>query len=356
MNIIDVYSSTFERFGVIDVPYSLVLVERYDESGEIEVHVPVTLPVLPYLIPGQFLFVPDESDMVLIIEDVNPEYTDTEGEKLIIKGHCAKSILKSRVIQEPKLFSGNAQDIVLGLLDDHFISPENPNRTVDLLEYTVSTDPNVTSVIYENHFEVATVYDIILDICKKNSLGMKIVLTSNKKLSFSLYSGTDRSHEQTENPRVVFSRDFDNVITSSYYLSTVDYKNLIRVKTTDVDPSLMLVDVYSGTEPSGLNRKEGYLEMSAPTVPDGDPPLTNQEVEEVIHQKGASSLYELRPRGIFDGDFDINGIFKYGEDFFLGDLVQCNIAEKKTKTRIVERVFTIGQDGVSDQVAFDFDL
>ena len=83
-------------------------------------------------------------------------------------------------------------------------------------------------------------------------------------------------------------------------------------------------------------------------------PLTNNEVLSIITTRGDEILDTWKSVGLFEGDFDIHGNFKYGIDFFMGDIVQCNLEGRNVKARIIELVRSYSVEGLKTYVAFDF--
>ena len=57
---------------------------------------------------------------------------------------------------------------------------------------------------------------------------MKLDL-QNKKFVFELYQGIDRSFAQNTVPFVVFSQDFENLVTSTYQENGANVKNVLQV-------------------------------------------------------------------------------------------------------------------------------
>ncbi len=95
------------------------------------------------------------------------------------------------------------------------------------------------------------------DFVRKNNIGFKIVLTDENKFAFSLYAGVDRSYEQTENPYVVFSPNFENIINSNYYSSRASFRNVTLVAGEGEGAARRTAIVGSA---SGLGRRELFTD------------------------------------------------------------------------------------------------
>lgn len=90
------------------------------------------------------------------------------------------------------------------------------------------------------------------------------------------------------------------------------------------------------------------------TMPWRAPPLTDAEVLTIITTRGRQRVEEDKTVGLFEGDFDIQGNFKYGVDFFMGDVVQCDLEGKNVKARVIELVRSYSTEGEKSYVAMDF--
>lgn len=354
MTDIVVLNPDLEQILILDTYYSLLWVERFDEAGEFELVLPLAFSSAPELSVDNLIAIP-RSEYLMIIEDINPTVDADSGDRLIIKGTSSEIMLDWRVIEDVLYLNGPLQDELLALVTDNFVTPTNALRTIDTVETEVNADiPGATTI--QTVYPDGQIYTIIREVCIEAGLGFKFRLSETRKLVFSLITGTDRSHEQLVNPRIVFSAEYDNVISSSYYLASSGRKNVVLMVTEDSDPSLQRVIVYGSTEPSGISRRETYREITSPRDVTGGPTLTIPEALTVIEQKGSEELQILKPKGVYDGEMDVERIFKYGQDFYLGDYVQCVIEGENVKSRIIERALTIDEDGGStDYVSFDFE-
>ena len=108
-------------------------------------------------------------------------------------------------------------------------SPSIADRKISNFVFVPSTDPKITSLKIDNQYTGDCLYDVVKGLCEENNIGFKIVLTDENKFAFSLYAGVDRSYEQTENPYVVFSPNFENIINSNYYSSRASFRNVTLV-------------------------------------------------------------------------------------------------------------------------------
>ena len=68
------------------------------------------------------------------------------------------------------------------------------------------------------------------DIALTSEIGIRALLDiQNKLIKFDVYEGLDRTQGQAINPRVIFSREFENVLSQEYTDSLNNYKNVALV-------------------------------------------------------------------------------------------------------------------------------
>lgn len=100
-------------------------------------------------------------------------------------------------------------------------------------------------------------YEVISDICQEQDVGFRVLLDDKNNFIFSLYMGLDHSRDQYENEYVIFSPEFNNVVSSRFKEDTTTYKNVVYALTTNEDES----DMEFGAG-SGLIRREMALDKS----------------------------------------------------------------------------------------------
>jgi len=100
------------------------------------------------------------------------------------------------------------------------------------------------------------------EISKATGLGFNLQLDlSAKKLNFVVIPGVNRVASQSTNGRVIISTDFDSLKTGSIKDSYVSYKNLVYAAGQGVGEARNVRKTYSGTEPTGLARRESFADM-----------------------------------------------------------------------------------------------
>lgn len=227
MNIF-VLNKDLEVIYVIDSYSSLIWTDRYQEAGDFEIYIPMNKNLLEYFKQDYYLW-RNDSEHVMIIEKLLIEADAEDGDKLTVTGRSLESILERRVVWGLKNLSGNLQNGIETLLNESIISPSKPERKISNFIFNASTNTNITSLTIDTQYTGDNLYDIVTSLCKANNIGFKITLNSDNQFVFELYSGEDRSYDQFNNPYVVFSPNFDNIISSNYVESRSSLKNVTLV-------------------------------------------------------------------------------------------------------------------------------
>lgn len=342
----DVYvmNQQFQTVSIIDAYESLIWTDRYSGYGDFEIYAPFSLELLQKVRQDYYLTIND-SEHVMIIEGLDIESNAETGNRLRITGRSLESILDRRIIWQQTSYTGNLQNAIRNMLYTAFISPSIADRRVNNFVFEASTDTRITSLSIEEEHTGDNIYDVIKALCDSNYMGYKITLNDNNQFVFKLYMGEDRSYDQIYNPYVVFSPNYDNIINSNYLDSTELMKNVTLVAGEDSGQQRVTVVVGSG---SGLTRRELFTDARD---------IQSEKVsnyQEALRQRGIKHLLENSRTVDFEGEVDATRLFVYGEDFYMGDVVQIsNEYGIEGAARVVEFIRNEDSNGVKQYPTFE---
>lgn len=223
-----VLDKELDVIAIVDTYTSFIWTDRYQEAGDFELCMPMDQILLSYIKRDHYLW-RNDSEHVMIIESIKIESDSEDGDRAIIIGRSLESILDRRVIWGLKNLSGDFQDAVKTLLEECIISPSKPERKIDNFKFEATDDTRITDLSIDTQYTGDNLYEVICALCKERNIGFKVTLNDSKQFVFKLYSGDDRSYDQFENPYVVFSSNFDNIIDSTYQESSEGLKNVTLV-------------------------------------------------------------------------------------------------------------------------------
>jgi hypothetical protein len=176
---------------------------------------------------------------------------------------------------------------------------------------------------------------------------------TNGNFVFGLYAGVDRSYKQTFNSYVVFSPTHDNLLNSNYLESIKNYKNVLRIAGEGEGATQTFITHYlefdddRASEKTGLARREIYVDChDVSSVTSGSTVMDVQQYTNTLVQKGVEKLAELVPETAFEGEIDATVMYRYHDDFEVGDI--CEIRNEygmNDAVRITEVVQTWEADG-----------
>lgn len=345
-----VLDTNFVAVTVLDNFKSFIWTDRYQECGDFELYLVMTNDLVNIIKKDYYLWMKD-STHVMIIEEIEVTSDVEDGTFMIVTGRSLESILDRRIVWNQTSVTGNLENAVKKLLTDAIISPAIADRKIGNFIFEESNDPYINSLTLNAQYTGDTIYDVIRDICKASQIGFQIRLTDDNKFAFKLYSGEDRSYEQEENPYVVFSPSYDNIINSNYLNSNTNFKNvtLVAGQGEGAERKTTIVGVASG-----LTRREYYTDARDISLKDNEGnDIPEADYQKKLVQRGTEKLSERIINILFEGEMETTKMFKYGEHFFMGDIVE--IEDKyghEERAYISEFIFSQDEGGISRYPTF----
>lgn len=331
-------ASDRELIGIIDDAKSIIWHDVYYGVGDFEVYAPCTPESVSLLIVGNYVTRYGD-DNIGIIEKVNITYSAQDGRMIIVSGRFAKSLLDRRIIYtlsghsvSPTILRGNVEDAARKLVTQNAI-----NCTFDsdrnIAELVLGIDAGITKTIVDDSGAAAekqVTHDNLLkysdSLLEEYGIGAKCVLNDALKLAYTVYAGADRSADNSDgNEPVIFSQDFDNLVSSAYLYDVTALKNTVLIGGEGEGEARFHAIVKSSA--SGAARREVFVDASSNsrTYKDenGDEQtLTDAEYNAQLETVGLQAISGLAITETFDGEVDLmSGSFRYRDDFSLGDIV-----------------------------------
>lgn len=306
-----VKNKSFETIALIDEYTSIIWTKRYFTCGDFELYLPVTSKLLEILVIGNYMYRLDD-DEVMIIEKIEIT-TDAEfGNYLIVSGRSLGSIISRRIIWNMSVFDAPVSNIIQYLLNTNIINPVISERKIDNFSFVDST---TTSQKIQKQITGDNLLTAIETLCTTYGYGWKMKLVDNTFV-FELYEGTDRSYNQTTNPYVVFSPEFDNLINSKYNLDSTTFANVALVAGEGEGAARKRQSVGNA---SGLDRYEIYVEANDMST-NSEETISASQYETMLKERGLEKLAEATATEAFEGD--VESTYAYKTDWNIGDIVQ----------------------------------
>lgn len=227
-----ILDTEYKAVAIIDFFESIIWTDRYQKAGDFEIYAPVTSEILSYIKHDYYLW-NNDSEHQMIVESMQIDADSETGNHLTVRGRSLESILDRRIIWTQTILSGNFQNEVKRLITENIIEPTDTNRAISNFVFRDSEDERITELeLTSVQYTGDTLYDVIVALCTVFDIGFKITLEEIENqycFVFQLYKGIDRSYDQTENPYVIFSPNFENIINSNYFENKETYKTVTLV-------------------------------------------------------------------------------------------------------------------------------
>lgn len=319
----------------IEMFESMIWTEKFSEVGDFELYLPATPESVKLYTEAAnkhyYIVRAEDADNLtnlpaMEVETVETDVNVKDHNKLIITGKQIKNILYRRIVDGNTALAGPIQNEIRRIVKDNAISPTDVRRVIPRLDLGPET-PGLENIIVNADAKGTNIAALITAICKDKKIGWDIRLDFlNKKLIFVLTKPTDRRSE------VIFSNDFNNLISTEYTLDTDSYRNIAIVDAdyikvdkvtgrSEVINNKQTVKLYgSSEEETGLNRYELYVDGSNEANNAKDYNRAFQS--SVLVTKGRTELEKYKVEIDVTGEVEPNLTFVLNRDYFLGDLVK----------------------------------
>ena len=324
-----IMNTSFVRLGEIDDYISFIWSSRYYNTGDFELVIPVNAKNIN-LIKKDYYVLRDDDENLGIIEDIVIIRDEELNETMKVTGRFLQSILGRRIIAPQTNCSGKLSNCIEALVNACLVNPAISARKVNnfIIEHTSFNDNIDTQFTGDN------LLNQVSEICMVYGVGFKVTMNSSNQFVFKLYKGEDRTYDQDENPWIIFSDQYDNLLSSQYEECYEDISTAVWV----------------AGEGDGLDRKALWVSSGETGLEDarmiqsngGEIPLS--EYNKLLEASGKDSLTKYTTA--FTGSVYFDNI-KYRQDVFLGDM--CVIENERwgivVNSRLVEVIESVDETG-----------
>lgn len=318
-----VLTEDFETIKILDDYSSFIWTDRYWEAGDFEIKLPASVLTLSQFAVDYYI-VKGDSEHVMMVSDIEVN-SDTETQSfLIVKGYSLeRALLDRRIIKKQTQLDGDLQNGIKRLLNENAINPSDANRKIPGLEFKSVDDKEIADLKVTAQFTGDNLYDAIQKLCQEAEIGFKITMPEDGRYVFELYTGSNRTYDQSENPFIIFSPNYENLMNSSSIQNWDNYRNYALVGGEGEGDQRKFADVYvDDQQRSGLDLRELFVDARDLQSKVDDKQLTDEEYRNTLIQRGKEDLADYDTTTVFDGEAETSRSFQYQKDYFLGDIVQ----------------------------------
>lgn len=265
-------------------------------------------------------------------------------------------LLERRIIYPTCSFTSQTSysEIVHSVVSQNAIS--NDNRKIPGLSLG-----SISGDCWEQTTKLQVSYDNLMrwiyTICEK--IGGTANIRLNKisgeqyEMVLDLSEGTDRSIMQDENPHIIFSDGYTNLLSFTYSSDISAQRNFAYVLGKGEGVERKRTIYFEGTEPSFLERYEVYVDakdMADEQQENGESkPISEDEYIELLKERGKENI--VQPLTASESQIAVQSTqLRYNTDYFVGDYVTVEhqrFGLIQPKIQIIGMIESFDQNGRS---------
>lgn len=310
----NVYDNSGTWVGIVEAPTSAIWTRRWNKPNDFELYFPASEEALE-LLEDDFFITREDAEEVMLIEHIEIITDEENGNYMLISGRGVECILERRIIWNQTTVSGRVDACMHQLVFENVIYPDDPDRAMTLIMYA----PTVTTETMKAQYTGKNLLATVEEVCAAHGLGFRAVADFTYGYlvpRLELMKGTDRSEGQTATSPVVFSAEYENLLSSSYVMDTSGFKNVALVA-GEGEGKARKRATYGRA--SGMARREVYVDARDMSTNDGE--ISDADYAVQLEARGAEALAENALMESFDGEISTDNTFVLNEDYFLGDVV-----------------------------------
>lgn len=322
MQPIRIISPDFQLLGEIDNYESMLPVFSFHGVGSIELRINRYKKYVEHLIKNNIIMINPKKAFIIKHREIELDENGKITENWLIKGLALKAVIGQRITVPPSTTAydnkqGDAETVMKHYIDTNVVNPLDPKRKIE----NVIIAPNQnrgSSISWQSRFK--NLAEEISSISLNTGLGWDIYIdTKLKKWVFDVVEGKDLTVNQSENPPVIFSPQFDSLKQLAYTESELNFKNAAYVGGQGEGADRRIVEIGTNTN---LERHEIFIDARDVKEKDeDDQPLPEQTIVQNLTDRGQQQLNELLHEEYLEGQILTMSPFKYEVDYNLGDIV-----------------------------------
>lgn len=335
-----VLNRAFEKQGIIDEIVSLIWHRKYNTAGDFQLIVPASENNLN-LIQEQAIIHKPGTDEAGVIDTYRIKEDDSGAETIEASGYFLTGLLARRIIPQQTTLYNTYRNIMHNLVDGNAVNTATKRVITGLRMPELEADISAKQRLQVTGKNLLTYLEAL---SLASDIGFKILYRRNY-MEFHTYKGLDKSAEQSANPRVVFSEDYDNLTAAEYAYSETAKITAAYVAGEGEGLARTVVEVDDGSV--GWDRFESYVDERSSR----EEGMSDAEYIELLASKG----WEVQTPASesFSGSVIESETTAYKKDWDLGDIVTVFSRRwgKKISVRITE-VEEVDENGSSKIVVY----
>ncbi len=313
---------------------SLQWLEEYADSGEVKLVCASNANNVGIIDVGRRIINTERSKLAAVIDSV--EYSTIDGEsKMTVRAKFSTALWQQRVLTSANM--PDETDAELAILHiANACKGDMPISVSAALGLGVNTD--VTC-------EPGTAFDAIKNIAQSCNFGFCHVLDDEYNETFMLYSGIDRTHQDSDDYKGYFATSANNIAEITVETGDENYKNMAIVRTQIGDEELFVTVDSAGTQEM---KRQIYIDASdikdsaVKTDESGNTQkvtYTQSEILDMLRARGTATLAQHKKTFYVSAQLKQLGII-FGKDYDVGDILPI-VIEYKSRVILSGRLTSV---------------
>lgn len=320
-------SLTITLEAVCDSFSSLLWDIEFYQCGQFEVYIAASPRNIEIFQPGRIVGRDDDKEHFGLIESVQIETNAEDGDYLTVSGRFLMCLLERRIIYPTLSFTAETSytDIVQKAVTDNAIDPGSrkiPGLSLGTVTGECWEQTTKLQISYANLME--WVYKICEMIGGTANVRLSKISGEQYEMLLDLAEGTDRSILQDENPHIVFSDAYSNLLNFTYATDSSIQRNYAYILGQGEGEERKRTTYCEGEESEYLDRYELYVDANdiaqEQQIEGETVPISDEEYIELLKARGKQNI--ILPQIASESEIAADNIqFIYNRDYFVGDYV-----------------------------------
>lgn len=298
-----IFNRDMELQCIIENAYSIQWIRNFNTVGEFEVHMGVDPYVMQFIKLDNLLWIQGKLECG-VIENIKIE-KNANNHSVTIKGRFAESYFARRLIKSTFNFNGTVEDAMrelVTLADIPRVKLDFPNGFTEKVQFQAT---------YKN------ILTYLEKLSKYSDIGFRLRPNFDERVFyFGTYKGEDKSVNQIDRPRVIFSQKDGDIASAEFTSNSQNYSNVCYVGGQGEGSDRQIV-IQGNNSLTGLDRREVFINGSDITKDK----LTDTQYIEALKQRGQTKLNDNVLVNSLEKQDRADGTYNYIFDYDVGDTV-----------------------------------
>ncbi|MGN0605160.1 MAG: siphovirus ReqiPepy6 Gp37-like family protein, partial [Oscillospiraceae bacterium] len=312
--------------AVCDTFSSLLWDVEFYQCGSFEVYISASPRNIDIFQTGRIVARDDDKEHFGLIESLEIQTDAEDGDYLIVRGRFLMCLLERRIIYPTISITDETSysDIVHMAVKQNAMETESriiPGLKIGAVQGDCWNKHTKLQVSYDNLME--WIYKICEKIGGTANIRLSKIADEQYEMVLELSQGSDRSIMQSDNPHIIFSDSYTNLLSFTYSSDISLQRNFAYILGQGEGDERKRTVYFDGDEPLFLDRYEIYVDAKdiSEEQADGETrTITEEQYLELLKERGKQNI--ILPLTASESQIAVQSTqFRYNADYFVGDYV-----------------------------------